>query len=330
MVSNKRVPKTFGRKLCDLDDHLYFLKESVSKLSSGDISYIKQVAGELRVLACKAGVEGLLWRIIDEIYTDDAVHVHLAGNLDSEHPLAKGLQFLFIPVNRAGRGDPRLPPTHYSLRKIIKKSEAVVVSGKGHTHENLIRAVAEQMGSAHEDEGVTPHLIELSETVLSDQNALSKMFLSVADLVLEIGERVLEESEKTSEFKRKPRPNIHVPADPVKSYDNSVTADFEGSPSPLSVEGTVMFLVDHPHADWITNIDTYDFGLNKNGPLSYQIVKHADRTMEVSVEGLTADILATRKSIPASNQPGVMVGFTWSKAEIVFYLNGVPVDTKLK
>lgn len=192
MARANRINKTLKRKLRDLDDHLYFLKESLLKLSNGDGAYLKTLAVELRVLVCKAsGTEGLLWRVIDELHSHDAVHVHLAGNLDHDHPLAKGLQFWFVPIFRAGQGDPSLSPAHYSLKWIIKECEALGVSGDGYTHEKLIRSVAEQIGSAHEDEGVEPHLIELNATVISDQAALNSVLMTEADLVLEVGESVL-------------------------------------------------------------------------------------------------------------------------------------------
>jgi len=328
MARKNRIPKTLDRKLRDLDDHLYFLKESLVKLSNGDSAYLKTLAVELRVLVCKAsGTEGLLWRVIDELHLHDAVHVHLAGNLDRGHPLAKRLQFMFLPIFRAGQGDPRLAPAHYSLKGIIKECEALVVSGDGYTHENLIRAVAEQMGSAHEDEGVEPHLIELSGTVISDQAALNSILMSEADLVLEVGERVLGEAEQTQGFKRKSRPEIAIPSQPVKSYSDEHTTDFESGTSPLPLEGTVMFLVNHPHADWKTNAHGYNFGLFKQGPLSVRTVKHSDKTMGVLVEGLAENVLSSRKPIPVSKQPGVMVGFTWNKGKVIFYLNGIRVDT---
>ena len=328
MTRNNKILKTLDKKLNDLEDHLYFLKESLAKLSNGDIAYLKTLAVELRVLVCKAsGTEGLLWRIIDELHIHDAVHIHLAGNLDRDHPLAKGLQFLFVPIRRAGHGDPRLSPEQYSLKGIIKGCEALVISGDGHTHENLIRAVAEQMGSAHEDEGVSPHLVELSGTVISDQAALNTVLISEADLVLEVGERVLGEAEQRLGFNRKSRPEIVLPSHPIKTYTDSQAADFEGHAKPLPSDGTVMFLVNHPDTDWRTNEDCYRFGLCKQGPLSIQTVKHPDKTMEVVIDGLGEDTLSTRKKIPENEQPGVMVGFTWGNSEIIYYLNGVRVDS---
>ena len=257
MSRKDRHQKTLARKLRDLEDHLYFLNESLAKLVSGDEAYIKPLATELRVLVCEASrTEGLLWRILDELKMSDAVHVHLAGNLDREHPLARGLQFVFAPVCRAGCGDPRLVPGHYSLRGIIKECEALVVSGTGYTHENLIRAVAEQMGSAHEDDGVEPHLIELSGTIVSNQPALIQVLMSDAELALEVGGRALSDAETRGSFVRQSRPAVSVPGQRASFAPRLQSGDFESTPATLSREGTMMFLINHPHADWRTNSNT--------------------------------------------------------------------------
>ncbi|HNP28564.1 MAG TPA: hypothetical protein PKK23_05935 [Nitrospirales bacterium] len=326
MARKTRIPKTLDRKLRDLDDHLYFLKESLFKILNGENAYLKTLAVELRVLVCRAsGTEGLLWRVIDEMRTHDAVHVHLAGNLDRDHPLAKGLQFSFVPIFRAGQGDPRLSPNHYSLKSIMKECEALVVSGDGYTHENLIRAVAEQMGSAHEDEGVEPHLIELCGTVISDQSALNSVLISEADLVLEVGERILSEGGRTVGFIKRKRPEIVIPCTPVKAYLDSYRTDFETDEKPLPREGTVVFQINHPNTDWKINSHGYKLEL-KQGALFIRTFKHPDKTIEVHVEGLEKDNLSIRKTIPASKLPGLMVGITWCISEVVFYLDGERVD----
>lgn len=328
MTRMDRPQKTLARKVRDLEDHLYFLNESRAKLLSGDVAYLKQLAVELRVLACKAsGTEGLLWRILDELKIHDAVHVHLAGNLDREHPLAKGLQFIFAPVFRAGHGDPRLPPGYYSLKGIIKDCEALVVSGTGYTHEKLIRAVAEQIGSAHEDDGAAPHLIELSGTVISNMPALVTVMASDSELVLEVGERALSAATARGDFARRTRPAVLVPNYPPDFSACRNNIDFEASTPDLPPEGTVMFLVDHPHTDWRTNSHSYDFGLFSHGSLEVRAAKHPDGTMEVVIKGLGDRIVGTQKAIPNTDQPGVMVGFTWTTNEVVFYLCGERVDS---
>lgn len=299
MIRKDRPRKTLARKLRDLNDHLHFLNESLAKLVAGDEAYLKPLAAELRVLACKSsGTEGLLWRIIDELKIPDAVHVHLAGNLDRDHPLARGLQFVFAPVVRAGHGDPRLAPGYYSLRGIIKECEALVVSGTGYTHENLIRAVAEQMGSAHEDDGAAPHLIELSGTIVSNQPALIHVLMSDAELVLEVGERVLSDAAGRGSFVRQSRPSVPVPSQRSSFAPRMQSAEFEGAQALLPPEGTVFFLVNHPHTDWRTNSNTYDFGLFSHGALEVRAAKHPDRTMEVCVKGFGESIIGTRQTIP--------------------------------
>jgi len=327
MPREDRPRKTLARKLRDLEDHLHFLGESLQKLAAGDIAYLKPIAAELRVLVCKSsGTEGLLWRLLDELKLNDAVHVHLAGNLDRTHPLAQGLQFIFAPVLPAGRGDPRLAPGHYSLKAIIKECEALVVSAKGHTHESLIRAVAEQMGTAHEDDGVAPHLIELSGILLSNRPALVNVLASDSVLVLEVGDKVLSAANGKFDFVRTASPPVAQAA----ARDLSSRAqrqDFESPPSAVSAAGTVMFLVNHEHPDWRKNTNGYDFGAFAQGALTVRALKHPDGTMQISVAGVGTSILETRKLIPKTQQPGVMVGCTWNGSELVFYLCGERVDS---
>lgn len=328
MTRDDRPRKTLARKLRDLDDHLHFLNESLQKLHIGDFAYLKQIAAELRVLVCMSSrTEGLLWRLIEELQLSDAVHVHLAGNLDRAHPLADSLQFIFAPMLPAGKGDPRLIPGHYSLKAIIKECEALVVSGKGYSHESLIRAVAEQMGSAHEDEGAAPHLIELSSILVSNRPALVSVLSSDAELVLDVGNRVLSETDGKHDFVRSKRTSL-VNLAPTNTFQSRApTEDFEISAPQVPAAGTVMFLVNHEHSDWQENTSGYDFGTFAQGMLKVRAIKHSDRTMLISVAGVGSSVLETRKPIPPTNQPGVMIGCTWNGSEFVFYLCGERVDS---
>lgn len=328
MNRQDRPRKTLARKLRDLDDHLHFLNESLHKLAAGDIAYLKPIAAELRVLVCKSsGTEGLLWRVLEELHLSDDVHVHLAGNLDRAHPLAQEIKFIFAPVLPAGKGDPKLAPRHYSLKAIIKKCEALVVSGKGYSHESLIRAVAEQMGSAHEDDGVAPHLIELSSTLISNQPALVAVLTSDAELALEVGQRALSEANGKHDYVGTIRTPLaaHTPMKEFRS--RAQTKDFESTSSPISETGTVMFLVNHEHPNWPENANSYDFGTFALGALNVRAVKHPDRTMQISIAGLNGSIIETRKPIPRTDQPGVMIACTWNGSELVFYLCGERVDS---
>ena len=327
MNRKNRQSKTPARKLRDLDDHLYLLRDFLTKLNSGDETYLKPLAAELRVLACKSsGTEGLLWRVLDELKMNDNVHVHLPGNVNRDHPLAQKLQFSFAVIARAGQGDPRLPPRQWSLRRIIKEFDALLVTGEGYTHEKLIRSVAEQMGSAHEDDGVAPHLVELTRIIFGNRPMLIEVLSSDAELVLEVGERTLTLLERNEGFVRKRRMPILTPTEPKSYHLAADVDDFDGVPQTLPPEGTVMFLLDHPDSDWRQNTKSYDLGLCAQGSMKVRGTKHPDGTVELMVQGFGQSIMKTRQVIPNTNHCGIMVGITWTNREVRFYLCGERVD----
>lgn len=329
MSRSNRIPKTLQRRLSDLDDHLFLLEEALTRLVDGETAYLKSLAAELRVLVCDSShTEGLLWRLAEEMNVPDPVHVHLLGNIvDHKHPLLPKPDFAFVPLFPAGQGDPRIRPNFYSLRKIIKNCEAVYISGEGITHETLIRHVAQQMGSAHEDDGVDPHLAELSEILFSGKQPFIQVLTSDAYLVLEVGERLIKQAEKIKDFERKKRqrstPQAVRQGDaPTHTVDNFV---YDHPPS-LPEEGTIFFCIDHPHKGWSIDDQSYSFAPLKKGPLIITPNKHPDGTIEIAIEGLLEEPIVSRRPIPESEQPGVTVAATWTKENIIVYLNGQQVD----
>lgn len=326
MAKVPRIPKTLQKKLQDLEDHLFLLQEALAGLVRGETAFFKSLSTELRVLVCfSSGTEGLLWRLAQELHIPDSVYVHLAGNLKRDHPLAKSLKFLFIPVLRAGLGDPRLPPALYSLRAIIKECEAFYISGRGITHESLIKSVAQQMGSAHEDEGVESYLVELSDVLFSDQQPFVQVLTSDALLVLEVGDRVLKHAQSSLAYPRRHsfKPLLATKVPPVQD-----SSDFD-HPSLVELprQGTVFFLVDHPHNDWVVNRDKYSFASLQQGRLKVTPTKHEDGTMQIVIEGLSEKPLISRQAIPHSAQPGVSITVTWTEGEVNIYANGKRVET---
>jgi hypothetical protein len=330
MSQNHRNQKTLARKLSDLDDHLYFLKESLAKLAAGDDAYIKTLSAELRVLVCKSsGTEGLLWRILDELEVHDKVYIYHAKYIAEDFPMEQGIQLKFSPIWRPGQLDPKLVPEYYSLKKIIKECKAVVVSGKGYTHEKLILCVAQQMGSAHEDEGVEPYLVELCETIVSNQRILNSVLLIDADMVLEVGEKALVEAAQKVNFVRSDRPKISIVFSQRTNFA-SVTQgiDFVNSPPPLQAEGTMFFPVTHPHEDWMTNSDGYNFGPFTHRSLSVKMTKHPDKTLEIYLNGIGSSIISTRQIIPDPQQSvAIIVAIAWNEKKVIFYLGDEVVDT---
>lgn len=203
MAKNKRIPKPLSQKLNDLDDHLFIVREHLSKLNDSS-SHLKVLSAELRTLVCwSSGTEGLLWRLVDELSIDDKLFLHVPGDLIEDHPLAQGLQFLIVRIQRGGKGDPRLPPYYYSLKEIIKEKQALVAGGKPFTHGYLIKAVSQQMGSAHEDEGLEEMLVDLKSIFINGVEPFVSVLATDAKLTLDIGERVLDNSEKTHNYKRR-------------------------------------------------------------------------------------------------------------------------------
>lgn len=198
MPTKDRTPKPLERKLLDLDAHLFLLRSHLHKpLDSA--SHLKVIAAELRTLVCwSSGTEGLLWRMTKELGIADEVALHLPGKLNQDDPINRGLEFMVVPIRRAGKGHPQLEPDNYSLREVIKEGEALVAMGKPLTHEYLIKAVAQQMGTAHEDEGLEPALTQLSSIFINDIEPYIDVLVTDAELTLEVGERVLEAAEARS------------------------------------------------------------------------------------------------------------------------------------
>ena len=51
-------------------------------------------------------------------------------------------------------------------------------------------------------------------------------------------------------------------------------------------------------------------------------MKHPDKTVELILDGLRGQPLSLRQPIPKCDARGLHVGITWSKSEVVLYLNG--------
>lgn len=201
----KRISKSLLEQLRALDDHLYLLRKNLLELQK-DEAHFKVIAAELRVLVCSSRWnEGLLWRMAEQIDVSDAVELQLAGNVDVKSPFASGLTFAFVPIQRAGFGHPLLPPQSYSLRSVIKDCDAIFITGKGLTHEYLIKAIAQQIGSAHEDDAIELPLATLKEIIFNGTSPYISILILISELVLEVGDRVLSKAEGSCGYKQKKR-----------------------------------------------------------------------------------------------------------------------------
>ena len=117
--------------------------------------------------------------------------LHAAGSVNRDHPLVQGLAFAFARMFRAGEGPPQLPPGWHSLRDIIKHNEAVFIASipdRVFTHELLIGAIAGQMGSAHEAEGLDHTLVRLNQILVNQTQPYVPILAFDGELTLQVGE----------------------------------------------------------------------------------------------------------------------------------------------
>lgn len=197
-----RFRRDLNDLLLALDDHMVVLRAAILRARE-EPSFIKTVASELRVLVCHAsGTEGLLWRICERLQVSDFVHVVDIGEVDPDHPLARGLEFHASLIRRPPENEIGV---EISLKEIIKTFQAIYVSsikGERITHEKLIRLISEQIGGAHEDDAVSPELEKLRSFLLNGHHLFHHVFAIDAELVLQVAERVIREAEKTTDYKR--------------------------------------------------------------------------------------------------------------------------------
>ena len=324
-----RIAKTAAQKLADLEDHLFLLVNALAGFDSGQGAHLRHIAAELRVLIClSSGTEGLLWRLVDELHVDDAVQVHRVMNVNPRHPLSQGLRFMFLPLRSPGRGDPRLPVGIYSLRDIIKTAEAVFVAGRGVTHEDLLKWLSQQVGSAHESETVSDVLAELNAIRIANVQPFFYILHSDATLTIEVAERVLQKATADLGYQRR-HPNPSGQGTPYLAEALAVTAPLDApTVDPVGIdEGSAVFLLNNPDPAWRQAGITCTFAPYTVGRLTFQATKTADGFLEVTVAGLFVPEFTRRWPLPALDDKGLVIAITWKRPEILIYLKGALVDT---
>jgi hypothetical protein len=209
---SSRTPRSQQDLLQALDDHQYILRNELYGLRQ-DRAHIKTLASELRTLVCiSSGTEGLLWRLADDLKVSDAIELQVAASVNRDHPLNRGRSIWQLPFSRPGQGPPGTPPACYRLRDVIKTCEAIYVAqvhDRVFTHELLIKAIAEQMGGAHEDPGLEHALVALKGFLVNNTELYFKVLAFDAELTLQIIERVLDCAEQLQIFRRARRPADH-------------------------------------------------------------------------------------------------------------------------
>ncbi len=95
----------------------------------------------------------------------------------------------------------------------------------------------------------------------------------------------------------------------------------------VSDKGTIRFWLQDRHPRWASDECGYDFGTKRTQGLVVTALKHPDKTVEIILDGLDGLPSRLREAIPSCDVRGLHVGITWSKTEIVLYLNGTARKT---
>jgi hypothetical protein len=251
-VSNKpaqqqtsKTERSLLEKVEALDDHLFLLRDAWHNLWRDD-ARLKILASELRLLIClSSGTEGLLWRLTQELKVDESVYVHVPGEVDLNHPLSRGLQFMHMPLYRGGKGDPRVPVRQLNFRLLVKNRPAIFVEGEHITHEKMIGLVANEIGSGHESDKVSHKLQFLRNFFINDRPPFVDILASDAEFTLEIAEQVIAKAEAAHGFKRKSRRGYGDFSITIRAQLNDVLeetthlASFESAVSKIILRVTV-------------------------------------------------------------------------------------------
>jgi hypothetical protein len=103
----------------------------------------------------------------------------------------------------------------------------------------------------------------------------------------------------------------------------STTPEF---PTP---EGTLAFWCSHPHADWATNGEGYNFGEFTAQGMTMSATKHPDRTVTITLTSPLGRAFNFRQPIPPCRADGAMlVLITWTPLVITLRLNNKDMEVR--
>ena len=205
IMKGDTVPKPKVRLLSELEDHLFLLSEHLSHAKS-DLAYFKAISAELRLLVCRSGKEGLLWRLVDDYGVSDEVRLYERPDKYNTTGAAHEVFYVGRPSRPISS-----PVIAISYKNYLKTTKVVYHNGNSYTHESLIKACANKMGSAHEDNEIMAYIHEMEEGGKLFEGFLDPMaipdqrqfLIDHTELTLEIGERVLSTAERNGIYKRR-------------------------------------------------------------------------------------------------------------------------------
>lgn len=315
----KLVPKTLEQLLSALEDHLFLLAQSLHGLVGGDAAYMRELAGKLRSIVCYSkGLEGLLWRVCDEVGADDTVHIRYPGKVDATNPLTRGLGFVFAPVAPNGSGDERVPLHPWPLRDHIKIHEAIYVDGESLTHERLISAIANESGIAHEADGVSRVMAKVNDVLLGDVQPYFSILDSDARLALAVGERVISAAAAKG-YRRRRLPASPPPLRPLHAMRFNSSLDVPKAGLSPRQEGSALFLL-HTAQPRSQALPVQFPPMTMSGiVLSAQITRRG--RLGITTQGLPAPF-GCECELPGDEDKPIALVITWRGIDVRAYVAG--------
>lgn len=198
-----KIPKPLEERVRDLEAHLYFLGDALN-LYPEQLERFKQIASELRVLVCeiKRTNHPLLLDLMDEFGFEHNVqppseppfsHLPIYTVGWNDEPGVKELnEELTVAVEDPEKLEvwrqkmiQRRKPL--SFREYVNKGLALVVLSQEYSFRDLTRAIAEQMGSSHEDKAVEESLAQLKNILIGGHQGHIGPLVQFGNHVLVVG-----------------------------------------------------------------------------------------------------------------------------------------------
>jgi hypothetical protein len=186
MVRKTRIEKPPEQRLNECETHLYFLWDA-RRLYRAQKDRYKQIAAELRVLV---GDHKPKRRLLLSLMNEFGFSFEVGWRDDPEH------QALTEEVQQALGDEAKLAEVlkkQAAFRRVVhfpeyvEKALAVYVAPYDYSYRDLVLAVAQQLGSGHEDTAVDEPLLQLRQYVIGGDEGHIAPLINFADLVLEVG-----------------------------------------------------------------------------------------------------------------------------------------------
>jgi hypothetical protein len=203
MALKKKLHRSTQERIGACESHLFFLHEDL-KLFPQQYDRYKQIAGKLRLLVCAGGRnKPLLLDLMDEV--GFTYEVQPPGPLTI--PIPPGgwrdgpdYQALTLEIQQAAGDRQKLAAIHerqaklrkpMSLREYTDKALATFIKPYDYSFNELVRSIAQQCGSSHEDESIDEPIAQMRSLVLNGVESHVAVMVEYAGRVLDAGAKFI-------------------------------------------------------------------------------------------------------------------------------------------